>query len=106
MRLSIHINVRGAYAVALEMAEAVSQVCPQAQPPHDHTHPHCATRIDPDTGCRCHTQHMYPVPPSQLDEWLGGNDHLEIGLGQITSYPVHDSSCTYTTEVNRKSTKE
>ena len=35
--LAPYSSVRGAYATALEMAAAVSQACPQVQPPHDHT---------------------------------------------------------------------
>ena len=42
--------VRGVYATASEMAVAVSRVCLQVQPPHNHTHPPCATRINPVTG--------------------------------------------------------
>jgi hypothetical protein len=59
--------------------------------------------------CRPLMSHRACALSPRLDNWLERNDHLGTGLGHvylISCVPCHARGCTYTTEVNRKSTKE
>ena len=109
--LTFRHDVRWAYATALEMAaaEVVSQAHPWVQPPCNHTPSSSCHKVQPQ--CRqlmLHTVCM-PCPHKKAGQLVRVKWPLKDWFRTcylISHTPCHACGCTYTTKVNRKSTKE